>query len=852
MSSGKRGSLLTQAGDAFNQFRFGRRRPSIRQPVPQPVLAVPHVIDISAPPPDEEIEERQRLKDAAAQSIGLGPLLEPTEEEEEHKENEQEQEQQEQEQDEALIPLPPFPASPALLAPFATLADTLPKYYPPSSLRIFALAKQWKGRHLLLSLPIPPAARTRARTGPGVAHLHLFKGPAPDERELERLEINADSVVFVADDAAQPQPDVGHTGWHVVKVAGADVGALKRDWNPTDDAGRTVWLLHLASPADAQRWISAIKSAILEQRTHRAGLAPTLTPNNSSEPRGDMDVMLSLRLQASGSGSAPHTPRLGSAPPTNPNPQTQTHSQPPTPTTPTHPHARPVTTHGHPNTAGYAASLAPSTSAASNYANSESRSVRSVATAPAPSNSSSFLPGSASFSNPFARSPSGSASENKHKREHKSRSASSSTTTTVRSNPGTISQSAGMGGGERGGRPTTAVAALKGLFSAYGGAGSGASSASAGLHTTTATATANRPRSSSAASFVSVGSRASRTSFAPASSVLGIGRASHSAAHGHPGRATSLSGPAHPASASSAHGHARAQGFPYRANVRASSASADELVPSSSSFATLSGSSASAGTTGNPNGAESFGRMGALLGNIHANGVGGGVAPRARPSTGPGGGSGRNTSTNTLPVGVGGLERRIVGQREDLAAASSSHPSHPSTTAAADAEDEGQELIAPKRRTLSSLGLPFGLGGSGTGTPLQPPPRRKRWTGGSFSSATSNGNSTGATGSKWEKEKRRDRAISEDGHAASSSYSNGNGNGNGYPTQARTNGRPGSAGSHPGSVHRPGSSNGTMYAHPHANGSSGTAGSFGVRSTSGAGGGGGGSYAGSVRTFEER
>ncbi|KAJ7175730.1 hypothetical protein C8R46DRAFT_68060 [Mycena filopes] len=280
--SGKRSSLLSQAGDALS-FRFGRRRP-IRQPAPPVVLAVPHVIDISAPPPDEEIEERQRLRDAAAQSLGLGPLLEPTEEEDE------------QEQDTVVVPLPPFPASPALLAPFQALADSLPKYYPPSSLRIFALTKQWKDRHLILSVAVP------AR--PGVAHLHLFKSHAQDDRELERLEINADSVVFVADDA---QPDLGPTA-HVVKVAGADVGALRRDWNPTDD-GRTVWLLQFFSPADAQRWISAIKSAIFEQRTHRAGLAPlppALTPN--SEPRGDMDVMLSLRLaaSASGTGSAAH------------------------------------------------------------------------------------------------------------------------------------------------------------------------------------------------------------------------------------------------------------------------------------------------------------------------------------------------------------------------------------------------------------------------------------------------------------------------------------------------------------------------------------------------------------------
>jgi uncharacterized protein (DUF736 family) len=155
-----------------------------------------------------------------------------------------------------VVVLPPFPASPGALAPFAALTGSLPKYYPPSSLRIFALAKQWKPRHILLSVPAGP-----------VSHLHLFKGSNPDDRELERLEINADSVVFVAESLSVAESVVAlDAPAHIVKVAGHDVGARRRDWNSTDDAGRTVWLLHLATPADAQRWISAIKSAIFEQR----------------------------------------------------------------------------------------------------------------------------------------------------------------------------------------------------------------------------------------------------------------------------------------------------------------------------------------------------------------------------------------------------------------------------------------------------------------------------------------------------------------------------------------------------------------------------------------------------------
>jgi hypothetical protein len=237
----RRSSLLVQAGDALNLWR---RRPSIRQPPPPPTppFAFDHVIDIA---PDEELEERQRLRDAAAHSIGLGPLLEPTEEEETPEEQEQRQQ---------VVVLPPFPASPATLAPFVVLHATIPKYYPPSSLRIFSLAKQWKPRYLLLSVPAG-----------SVSHLHLFKGSHSDDRELERLEINADSVVFVAESLSTVSADPDAPA-HVVKVAGADVGARRKDWNSTDDVGRTVWLLHLSTSSDAQRWISAIKSAIFEQR----------------------------------------------------------------------------------------------------------------------------------------------------------------------------------------------------------------------------------------------------------------------------------------------------------------------------------------------------------------------------------------------------------------------------------------------------------------------------------------------------------------------------------------------------------------------------------------------------------
>ncbi|KAJ7605665.1 hypothetical protein DFH06DRAFT_1348517 [Mycena polygramma] len=87
---------------------------------------------------------------SGSRSSGLGPLLERTEE---AAEKEQE-----------IVELALFPASGAALGPFAALADSLPKYYPPGSLRIFALARQWKSRHPLLSVPAG-----------SVSHLHLLR-----------------------------------------------------------------------------------------------------------------------------------------------------------------------------------------------------------------------------------------------------------------------------------------------------------------------------------------------------------------------------------------------------------------------------------------------------------------------------------------------------------------------------------------------------------------------------------------------------------------------------------------------------------------------------------------------------
>ncbi len=141
-----------------------------------------------------------------------------------------------------------FPSTRAQLSAHEQLSATLPKHYPPPSLLMLALSKQWRARHVVLSAPVLA----------GASYLHIFKSSSPDERELERLEINEHSVVFVNDE------DVGGRRG-VVRVGGVDVGALRRDLNGEEN-GMTMMMLQIIDANESQNWINAIKNAVLGQR----------------------------------------------------------------------------------------------------------------------------------------------------------------------------------------------------------------------------------------------------------------------------------------------------------------------------------------------------------------------------------------------------------------------------------------------------------------------------------------------------------------------------------------------------------------------------------------------------------
>lgn len=290
------------ASDAFS-FKFGRKtRPTVRQ-VPMPII-LPDVIEISAPKPDRELEERNRLREMAAQAIGISlqpeeshsqedttededdlPLRSPTEPSDTRRYGETKTlDPPEIPRNKSLleastssvgsanpgrfrsgsvvshsrqnsfvsVPVPPFPTNVLSLNPFLACSAYFPKYTQPSSLRRFALSsKNWKTRYIILTTPSNPLSRN-----PTSAFLHLFKSSGPDDKEIERLQIHTDSAVFVAEE------EIGGRR-NVIRIRGFDVVAGK---TTKDGQQEVTWQLHIVDPVESQKWISTIKNAILSQR----------------------------------------------------------------------------------------------------------------------------------------------------------------------------------------------------------------------------------------------------------------------------------------------------------------------------------------------------------------------------------------------------------------------------------------------------------------------------------------------------------------------------------------------------------------------------------------------------------
>ncbi|KAI6014841.1 hypothetical protein BKA83DRAFT_4345290, partial [Pisolithus microcarpus] len=226
---------------------------------------------------DLENEERERLRDAAAQSIGLDCLHEPRKWDSLLSFDPPDPQEYPQ--------LPSFPTTLGALDSMTQMSATLPKFTPASSLLVYALAKQWKVRTLVLTSNVVGHK----------AHVHLFKSASLNEVEMERLEITEDSAMFLAEE------EVGGRK-NVIKLVGKDVGTKKHvngsshTSGSTEDSARAMWFLQFTAREESQHWIAAIKNAVLNQRSVRAGLAIPAS-NGGYGPSGDMDVILSMRMR---------------------------------------------------------------------------------------------------------------------------------------------------------------------------------------------------------------------------------------------------------------------------------------------------------------------------------------------------------------------------------------------------------------------------------------------------------------------------------------------------------------------------------------------------------------------------
>ncbi|KAH6906077.1 hypothetical protein BKA70DRAFT_1402175 [Coprinopsis sp. MPI-PUGE-AT-0042] len=172
----------------------------------------------------------------------------------------------------AFSAVPLYPTDVLSLNAFLVWDGHLPKYSQPSTMRIFALTtKGWKNRYI--GFPMPQMVMSKMRI-PASSFLRVFKSAEPDEKELERLEINEDSVIFVSED------EVGGRR-SVIKIGGLDIGTGKQQ---SGEVAQTIWHLQITDSRELKKWILTIKNAVLGQRTGRL-------LHSEHEPSGEEKVI---------------------------------------------------------------------------------------------------------------------------------------------------------------------------------------------------------------------------------------------------------------------------------------------------------------------------------------------------------------------------------------------------------------------------------------------------------------------------------------------------------------------------------------------------------------------------------
>ncbi|KIO19710.1 hypothetical protein M407DRAFT_222281 [Tulasnella calospora MUT 4182] len=217
--------------------------------------------------------------------------------------------------------IPNYPATLAALSPFATTSSTLMRHYSGSTF-FLGKARQWKSRHIVLTSFKPPPKPNAPDVEPDTqSHLHLFRNFASEEKELERMKIDEDSVVFVVEDdpVTQGRKNVIRIGGRHAGGGGSHSavgGRTTRLAPPSAMASlsvmgapamavqmggqldfKVVWLLQCPDSQTMHQWIASVKGALLVQRAERAGLGMSMQSGPGDRLTGDIDVILSLRAQ---------------------------------------------------------------------------------------------------------------------------------------------------------------------------------------------------------------------------------------------------------------------------------------------------------------------------------------------------------------------------------------------------------------------------------------------------------------------------------------------------------------------------------------------------------------------------
>ncbi|KIJ29668.1 hypothetical protein M422DRAFT_784245, partial [Sphaerobolus stellatus SS14] len=222
--------------------------------------------------------------------------------------------------------LPPFPAPFAALASYTQAKSLVLKYSPPPTFLAISFnrrAKQWKLRYIIFTCPPPnkrpPSGNARPHAdflqGAGVydplfgrhSHLHVFKSASPDpgELELDRLEIDEDSIIYISESEIAGKKDVLRVGG---RTAIPREGTGER---VLEEMGRSIWQVRFTDLHETQQWFSCVRSSVLQQRAEHAAMNyPNWNGNGSHSlpplnTRVDMDLILSTQ-GSSGTSTPSH------------------------------------------------------------------------------------------------------------------------------------------------------------------------------------------------------------------------------------------------------------------------------------------------------------------------------------------------------------------------------------------------------------------------------------------------------------------------------------------------------------------------------------------------------------------